>query len=217
MSTIRAAVSSVLVRAGRFRAPIALLLFGAATVSVSASCGRALTGTSPVYLVIDNVVVQQNGVNTNVLRSDVVNVNRETGQSTVFEDSAVVNMRLALKDPGIPTIPTFPTSANQIQIDRVHINYRRADGRNTPGVDVPFPIDGASAFTVLQAGASGSFTLVRANAKLEPPLLALRGGGGQLIISTIAEISFYGHDMRGRAEQASINMDVHFADWADEQ
>ena len=39
--------------------------------------------------------------------------------------------------------------------------------------------------------------LVRAQAKLEAPLKALRGGGGAIVISTIAEITFYGTDQNG--------------------
>jgi hypothetical protein len=200
----------------RFRGealPFAVLALVAALAPLG--CGDTLKGRSPVILVVDNVVVQEGGVNINVLASDVVRVDPDTGVSSVFEDRATAVMRLSLKDPGIPTIPTFPTQANQVQMDRIRVVYTRTDGRNTPGVDVPHPLETAAAWTVLQVGGQGTFVLVRAQAKLEPPLLALRQGGGQIDISTIAEIQFFGHDLRGNIVSATSRMDVHFADWAD--
>ena len=87
-------------------------------------------------------------------------------------------MHLGLKDPGSSDSPTSPTTANFITVTRYHVDYVRADGRNTPGVDVPFPFDGAMTLTVGAGNATGSFELVRVQAKHEAPLMALRGGGG---------------------------------------
>ena len=57
--------------------------------------------------------------------------------------------------------------------------------------------------------------LVRVQAKQEPPLRNLRGGGGALAISTIADVTFYGRDMSGRDVSASASISIVFADWAD--
>jgi hypothetical protein len=194
--------------------PFTLVAFIAATAPLG--CGNALEGRSPVMLVIDSIAVPQGGVNVGVLKSDVVTIDSTTGQASAFEDLATVNMRLTLKDPGLPTIPTFPTQVNEVQIDRVRIDYVRTDGRNTRGVDVPYPIDGAMTFTVRQAGGSQWFTIVRAAAKLEPPLVAMANGGGPIVLSTVAEMTFFGRDLRGAAVNASGRMDVHFANWPDE-
>ena len=54
------------------------------------------------------------------------------------------------------------------------MRFIRADGRNTPGVDVPYGFDGA--FTVdgrRGETATAAFTLVRHIAKQEAPLGAL--------------------------------------------
>ena len=51
----------------------------------------------------------------------------------------------------------------------------------------------------------------------EPPLLALRGGDGQFAISTIATVTFYGHDQTGRAVSVSGKISIEFADWADKE
>jgi hypothetical protein len=81
--------------------------------------------------------------------------------------------------------------------------FTRTDGRNTPGVDVPYPFEGGMTLTAIPGTVSGSFILVRAQAKIEAPLLALRGLGGQLMISTTAEVTFYGHDQAGNAVSAT--------------
>ena len=55
---------------------------------------------------------------------------------------------------------------------------------------------------------------MRAQAKLEPPLLALRGNGSVVIIATVAEITFFGHDQTGAATRATGFINVTFADFA---
>ena len=54
-----------------------------------------------------------------------------------------------------------------------------------------------------------------ASSKLEPPLISLRGLGGQIIINTIAEITFYGTDQTGAEVSALGTIGINFADWAD--
>ena len=58
---------------------------------------------------------------------------------------------------------------------------------------MPYGFDGAATGTFGSDGGVLTFALVRAQAKLEAPLKALRGGGGAIVISTIAEVTFYGH------------------------
>jgi hypothetical protein len=96
------------------------------------------------------------------------------------------------------------------------VSYRRSDGRNTQGVDIPFDFDGAVTFTVRPGEeARVPFSLVRAQAKLESPLMALRYGGNGLLISTIADVTFFGHDQTGRETSVTGKISVNFADWAD--
>ena len=51
--------------------------------------------------------------------------------------------------------------------------FIRADGRNTPGVDVPYGFDGAFTATVSGGEPTVGFELVRHIAKEEAPLAAL--------------------------------------------
>lgn len=133
---------------------------------------------------------------------------------TFFNDNAIVEMSAVLKNQN-----QFAQSfLNDITFTSYRVTFTRADGRNTPGVDVPFPFDGAMTMLVgANAGpVSRAFVLVRHQAKLEPPLASLVGSGGSLFISVLAEIEFFGHDGAGRPISVKGFMNVHFGDFADE-
>jgi hypothetical protein len=169
-------------------------------------------GRSPAFLVIDQLTAASGadpGEFGFTLASDV----RTNGGILADHGSAV--MYMLLKDNSDPTNAAVPSTANRLKINRYRVVYRRADGRNTPGVDVPYPFDGAITATITQSTSSVNFTLVRVQAKLEPPLSALAGGGGAIVISTIADITFYGEDLAGNAFHGTGSMSVNFADWAD--
>lgn len=176
------------------------------------------------YLIIDSLQAAA-GVKPDTfggnLASDVLTyVKKDVGGlqvlvPTVFEDIAQVTLRLAMKDPGTATTPTAPSAANYITVTNYHVNFVRSDGRNTPGVDVPYAFDGAITLTVRDAAATVAMTLVRIQAKNEAPLKALAGGGGAFAISTIAEVTFYGKDQMGRDVSVVGKISVNFADWGD--
>jgi len=58
------------------------------------------------------------------------------------------------------------------------------------------------------------FTLVRLQAKQEAPLTALAFGGGANTITTVARVTFYGHDQTGRGVSVTGNIEVTFSDFA---
>lgn len=169
---------------------------------------------SSSLLVIERIGAARGGTSDDpiptLLQSDV------STNGSVFDDIARVTTRLALKDPGTADNPISPTTSNFVTVTRYRVEYRRTDGRNTPGVDVPFAFDGGVTFTTVTGVQTGEFVLVRASAKLEPPLLALRGGGGAIVINTIADVTFYGHDQTGAEVTASGTISINFADWTDE-
>jgi hypothetical protein len=134
--------------------------------------------------------------------------------STVFNDIGEVAMSLILKDPGQPGLPSEPSAINQVTFTRYRVTYSRSDGRNTQGVDVPFAFDGAATFTVPTEGTvTAAFELVRNSAKQEAPLRALRTSG--LLLSTIADVVFYGRDQAGNDVQASGAIQITFGNFAD--
>ena len=190
------------------------VLLGLVVFLVSVNCGELhQVGNSASYLIIERLeAARGNATDTfsGDLNSDVVTVVNQQG--TVFADLGRAEFRLGLKDPGSPGLPTIPGANNAITVTRYRVRYIRSDGRNTPGVDVPYPFDGAFTVTVIAPNES-VFTLVRVQAKAEAPLAAL--ANNFLTISTIAEITFYGHDQTGREITAVGNIGVHFSNWAD--
>jgi hypothetical protein len=142
--------------------------------------------------------------------------NQQVCVPTVFEDTGRVTVHMQMKDPGSAGSPTIPSQANTVTLTRFHVHYVRADGRNTPGVDVPYDFDGGMQESIVGGNAAiGQIVIVRLQAKEEAPLQALIGGGGARTISTIAQITFYGTDAAGRDVQATGNIEVDFSDWGD--
>jgi hypothetical protein len=157
---------------------------------------------------VDSLIVGDDEQGT--LLSDVITKN------STFNDMAEVEMRLILKDPGPPGVTVGPSLLNAVTITRYRVEYRRSDGRNTQGVDVPYSFDSALTFTVPSDGsATGVFQLVRHAAKEEAPLKALANNLD--IISTIAYVTFYGHDQAGNDVSATATIGVDFGNFADPQ
>jgi hypothetical protein len=188
---------------------IAALTLG---LTVSGCSETVRQGQSPAYLIIQQIEASSGADAeefSNVLESDVVT------NGTIFEDAGRVTLGLALKNIGSPGQPTAPTTNNYITITRYRVEFRRTDGRNTPGVDVPYAFEGAGTITVTESGSSMIFALVRAQAKLEAPLRNLVGAGGAVVISTIADVTFFGKDQTGNDVAVTGSIGVNFADWGD--
>ena len=193
----------------------------AVVVCTSVSCGNvARMGRSPAMLIIDSLEGASGatpGVYGVPLQSDVITVvtSGSAPAPTYFNDLGRATLRIVLKDQGSPAGEASPSPVNSVTLSRYHISYVRADGRNTPGVDVPYPIDGGVTLTVGGITSTVAFEMVHANAKLEAPLRTLQGLGGRVIISTIADVTFYGKDLVGNDVQATGHISVNFADFGD--
>jgi len=191
-----------------------VLLTGIALAGGALGCSSHVReGRSPSYLIVNSVLAASGTDQTfgNTLESDVLT------KSSVYADAGQATMTLALKDVGPVASPAAPTTNNFVTLTRYHVQYRRSDGRNTQGVDVPFAFDGSSTATITDSATTFTFTLVRLQAKLEAPLINLVGHGGAGVISTIADVTFYGTDQAGNEVQATGSISVNFADWADPQ
>ena len=201
-------------------------VIGMIAISGSLSCGDvARLGRAPAMLVIDQIEAAPGTDPTTLggfLLSDVQTLVQQqvNGQAvrvaTIFNDVGRATLRLVMKDQGTGGLGVSPSDLNAVTLNRYHINYRRADGQNTPGVDVPYPIDGGLGVTICVCGPTEvGFEMVRHQAKLEQPLRSMAGFGGRLFISTIAEITFYGVDLAGNEVRATGNISVSFGDYAD--
>ena len=203
------------------------LAFALSALVASASCASDVTrtGRSPAYLVIDSIVAASGASPDKFgsqLNSDVVTFVDQTINGvkfrvpTIFNDLGRASVHIALKSPLSPEgLVTTPSSVNQITITRYHVTFRRADGRSTQGVDVPWAFDGGVTATVGGSAVDIGFEIVRHQAKNEPPLANLDFGGGSIIISTLADITFYGHDQAGNEVTVTGSISVNFGDFGD--
>ena len=211
------------------------VVVAAACALSSASCGGELlrTGRAPVILVLQTLAAASGNEPEEFvtpLLSDVqtmveTQINGQTVRvPTIFNDLGRATISAELKDqsssiirdPGNPVTAPSATALNQVTITRYRVTYRRADGRNTPGVDVPFAFDGVATATI-PPGASANvvFDLVRHSSKSEPPLRPLIGSGGQIFINAVAEVTFYGRDQNGNEVMVVGMIDVIFSDFGD--
>ena len=198
----------------------------AALAAMSASCGDvSRQGRSPVYLVIDSLQGRRGAATPGPLSGTVVsdvitNVTSPPPCSsgspcpTVFNDSGQVVLRTSLKDIGSAANPTVPTSNNEVTITRYRVSYRRADGRNIPGVDVPYGFEGAATGTIPTGGTlTLTFELVRSLAKEESPLLELKVSA--VVITAIADVTFYGRDQVGNDITTTGSILIEFGNFGD--
>ena len=199
------------------------LVAGLGAVAMSAAmagCGNEFVrdSRSPVRLVVNSL---QDEDDQSTLNSDVIVMVTTPAPCTttspcpsVFNDAVVVNLGLVLRDPGSVASPSSPSLLNQATVNRYSVRYRRTDGHNVPGVDVPYDFDSAFTATVPATGnVEAAFQIVRHSAKEEAPLRSLRFSGD--IISTIAEVTFYGRDQAGNEVSATANIGIDFGDFAD--
>ena len=186
----------------------------------AAGCGEYVReGRGPVNAVV-SVMQAAPGVSPGdlggTLSSDVITYVKKTVNGvemripTIFNDVGSATILVDLKNPSI----TEPSTVNQVTFTRYRVEYIRADGRNHPGVDVPYPFD--SAVTVTSGpGASGTagFELVRHTAKTEAPLVAL--ANNLQFITTIARVTFYGRDHAGNDVTAVGQIGITFGNFGD--
>lgn len=197
----------------------------AAIVATAVSCGKVVrTGRGSSFLVIDSLQGIRGGATpgpaSTSLTSDVItNVISPAPCSatapcpTVFGDGGQAVMRIVMKDAGSAN-PTTPTAVNDITLTRYRVEYTRADGRNTPGVDVPHPFDGAMTVTVSTSATTFGFSLVRVQAKSEPPLVLLQNPLSGTI-TEFAKVTFYGTDQAGNQVSVTGSIQINFGNFGD--
>ncbi len=132
----------------------------------------------------------------------------------VQADLAVFELTAELLNP----TPGLESSIyNNIMVDRYVVHFERSDGKNTPGVDVPYPIEGNLSFLVEIGGTTTiSFVVVTINAKREPPLINLVEGNDPEIKAT-AVIDLYGHDLANNTVKTTGYLQVFFNNFLNEK
>lgn len=194
----------------------------AALVACTASCGDVVRqGRAPVFLVIDNLLAAPTGgfgagtfggtlySDVQVLLTTPDPCTPASPCPTLYADQGQITLHLESKDASLT-----PTSNNQVTLNRYRVTYRRLDGRNTPGVDVPFGFDGAITGTVPpNAAVTFNFEVVRHVAKQESPLVQLIVNPNHFL--AFADITFYGTDLVGNAVSVSGSISIEFGNFGD--
>jgi hypothetical protein len=181
----------------------------AVAVAGLASCtaGHATQDNAPVILRIVSI----NGGGP--LISDV----SEAG--VVTANIVEVTVAVRAKNPGVVT----PQVNMAVFMQRYEVVYTRSDGRNVPGVDVPFAISGPLSGVVDVADSGQTLALpvevVRIQQKLEPPLRNLRGpvpdslGGSAIALTVVATVTVYGSTTVGQVVSDTAQLQIDFADF----
>jgi len=184
-----------------------------AMAAVFSSCTAVEDNDSTNTLVY---VSDMAGANGDEVFSDVCTAPTGAPQNqrcTVINDTATVTVTALPKDQ-----LRQPGQFTTVYFTRYRVTFIRADGRAVPGVEVPYPFDGATNFTV-QIGTTGgaAFTIVRQQAKLESPLINMQGRGagpgGGIVLSVLAQVDFYGTDVAGRPIKVTGFINVTFGDF----
>jgi hypothetical protein len=207
----------------RFTRFFAVAVILAATVSCGARVGAG-GGRGSAFLVIDTLQGIRGGPNPGApsltLTSDVITnavspapCSPVNPCPTMFGDGGTAVMHLVMKDAGSAN-PTAATPLSDVTLTSYRVEYTRADGRNTPGVDVPHPFDGKITATVTTNTTAVGFSLVRIQAKGETPLVLLQNPLAG-IITEFAKVTFYGTDQAGNDVSVSGSIQIDFGNFGD--
>ncbi len=205
-------------------AVLAVMVIGMGAAGCTPEWAKA--NSTPFIMEIAGIAPGDSNNYGSAIRSDV-----SVGGTLLNDDAKVlVNIFRKNNSPGMGVSPV-----EHIYLERYEVRYFRTDGRNQEGVDVPFRISGPLGnvrFHTPEIGGDGEkeaevlITIVRHQAKAEPPLRNLVGGKlgdsgaiqfpGSGVITTIAEITIHGRTVQGQGLEAKGNVQVTFADFADE-
>jgi hypothetical protein len=195
-----------------------IILMLAAVIAVA----FALTACNPIenetrsasMLIVENLFGSDlEGNDSNFLESDVLYQDEKT--TTIYADHGIGRLSAQLLDP---LSITGPSHLNDITVERYTVTYSRSDGRNVPGVDVPYSFDGQLSATIsIGSTVDVVLTLVRAAAKMEPPLVNLHEGRDVGVLTVHAKVDFFGHDKVGHAVTATGYLTIYFANYVNEE
>jgi len=148
-------------------------------------------------------------VGSTIIFSDVAEANGGT-----INDNAVAEVTAALLDP----FQEAGTFYQAIFVDQIDVEYSRSDGRNIPGVDVPFAFSQKVSVTIEISGtAEIPFVIVQHNAKSESPLVNLFNGLGG-VLKLEAKITIHGKDLGEHRIQPVVgHISIYCANYADEE
>lgn len=165
---------------------------------------------SSTILVVESLSGKDlNGDSSSDLWSDVVT------NGTVYNDNVEATIMAKLLNP-------YGEDATYYQdaiIDQIDVSFRRPDGKNVEGVDVPYSFSQKLNVRVeINSTSTFSFVVIRQVAKLESPLRDLKEGANEGVLELIADITFYAKDVAGnRITPVTASITVWCANFADSE
>jgi hypothetical protein len=191
---------------------------------VTFACTRVEDNTrSASLLVVESItgIIGQDDSESTPLLSDTCDSPADQPQDPelcgVFNDNAEITFSNQFLQIG-PGTGQGTSFLNDIIVNRYRVDYFRSNGRNTPGVDVPYGIDGTMNVRVpVDTNTTGAILVVRHEAKKEPPLSELDNGPSEGVITAQAEIKFFGQDLSGRTVSATGYLEIHFGNYGEDQ
>lgn len=200
------------------------LLVLIAVMLLSYACSRVEDNTRSGSLLVVETVVGHIGLDntdsTPLLSDTCDNPNTDPQDPelcSVVNDNATLTFANQFLQVG-PGAGFGTSFLNDIIVNRYRVDYFRSSGRNTPGVDVPYGIDGTMNVRVPVNGtADGGIIVVRHEAKREPPLSELDNGQSEGVITAQAGIQCFGQDLSGRTVTATGYLEIHFGNFGETQ
>jgi hypothetical protein len=136
---------------------------------------------------------------------------------SVFNDNATIQVSNDFLQIGPGSGVGSPSILNDVVITQYRVDYFRPNNRNTPGIDVPFGIDGTMTLRVpINGQAEAVVLVVRHIAKREPPLAELSNGPSEGILTANAQIKLFGRDIAGRTVSATGFLEIHWANYGED-
>jgi len=166
------------------------------------------------YLVVDRLRgMDATGAASDYIQSDVLYEDPTTGETSIIADIATATLTVHMLDPD-PIMGASPYA--DVELTSYTVTFTRADGRNTPGVDVPYPFEGdLTRILEVETPTNVSFVIVRESAKQESPLLdILQLNTRAEVFTATAQVDFYGHDLTGAEVKATGYISITFANYA---
>jgi len=136
----------------------------------------------------------------------------------IINDNGVAAVTTLTYDPMEDSVDHDITFYNNVVVDQIDVEFRRTDGRNVEGVDVPYRFtQPVNMMVAVDTTEEIPFVVIRHVAKLEAPLLALREIFTQAhILQLVAKVTLHGRDVGGhRVAPVSGYMSVWCANFAD--
>jgi hypothetical protein len=139
---------------------------------------------------------------TSATMLQIESITDQDGELPVFSSVAIdVNDNCTLSIKALPIDPMLEdeTAYYNVLIDQIDVQFKRTDGRNVEGVDVPYSFTQPLSYLVpLNGTAEIPFMLIRHVAKLETPLLALREFPNQAkVLQLVGVVTAHGKDLGG--------------------